>query len=74
MLWLNVSIGNLSLAYCCTALASGELGSSIAHVDTGLAGLDAVLDSERRGSNLRGTAVQPYFSIAGLLMMVCGMC
>jgi hypothetical protein len=51
-------------------LAKGELGKGIEEMEIGKAGLEEdKAELARRVDILRGTAVQPYASIAGLLIL-----
>ena len=70
MLWLYVSIASSFWAYSWTAFARGESGSEIEEADIGFAGPEEASDCSRRVDILRGTAVQPNFPTAGLLIVI----
>lgn len=72
MLWLYVSTANSFFAYSCTAFAKGEPGRLIEETAIGFAGVEEACDCSSRVEIFRGTAVQPYFSIAGLLILTYG--
>lgn len=69
MLWLYVSIDSSFLAYSWTAFARGESGSEMDETEIGFAGPEDALDCSRSVESLRGTAVQPNSSTAGLLIV-----
>lgn len=62
-------MGSSFCAYSWTALARGESGRETEETETGFAGLEDAWDCERRVLRFMGTACQPYFSIAGLLIL-----
>ena len=68
MLWLKVSAGSSRCAYSCTALERAEEGRGMEETETAGA-FPETWNCSRRAEVFRGTAVQPYFSIAGLLMV-----
>lgn len=62
-------MGSSFRACSCTALASGEEGVEMEDTGMGFAGLEAVSERERSVLRSTGTAVHPYFSMAGLLIV-----